>query len=213
MPIATRDIRFGAGRLYLGCSLPQPEPPGPFPVTFVRLSPTSPPPPTLIPEPIGGTDIGATVSATFIIRQRIEPVRVEQRAAPVFGQVTETDATLEIEVAETTVDKLLSYFSGAEARTVTTPFQTTRLLTAGAGPQTARIITGICLAQIVRQAPTRVFYVLLYQGYPEEGIELSFAREEMTTGIVKFRAVADTTRPTNDDLFQMAETDSELILP
>lgn len=164
------------------------------PTTGTRLALSSGTPST-------GTNIGATMGpATFAYRPTITEIMVEQATAPVDFGVNVEEASIQFNVSElTAVNLQMNLLSVARKGPATGGSQWVH----GGG------ITNPANTTVVLIAPRRdnaggTMYsvVMLYKAFLPEGVDIPFTKSTPTGMTVRLKAMADTTRPVNDHMFQ-----------
>lgn len=183
MPITVANIAFGPGTLFTGATLPGP-----------GLQPTF-----TAGVPAGGTDVGATLSAMFTIKPELEPIMVEQSLIPVDAHAKRIEISLEVEIAEMNLDRLLEHLAAGATLAGTSPNQFIQ----GGQVATPTFLTGVTLVQRDRVNPTRVSYVMLYRSVCPDGVQIAYAREKITSYKVRFLALADLARAVGDQFYSL----------
>lgn len=147
-----------------------------------------------------GTTIGATAGPVeFVFRPMPVEFKVEQALSPVDFAVSEEEATMTFEIAETTGVTLQKFFQGGTAVNATAA--SAWIYMGGSYTPATRSIT---LIHRRRDNATRYSYVHFYKAFLADMLTLPFSRSNPTFWKVRMKALADTSRAQNDHLFQLA---------
>jgi len=172
-------IGFGAGRIYVGATLPG-----------VSAAPVF-----TAGVPAGGIDIGATKSLQITIKNDVYEIMVEQAHAPILVASTKVAAMIEIEAVEIDLDRFAQYLASATHIVAPNMVQ---------GGTLVPVVTfSVVAVQQRLDDPTKLRHVMLYKAYCPDGIPLPFSREKESSYKVKFSALADCTRAVTDQIYQI----------
>lgn len=198
MPADVTKIHIGQGEIWLGGTAPAaggvPDDPTTSTVNSMTTNyaaPTS-----------GGTYVGFTNGPTTLTyKPTFYNVETEQAFATVLVTPTAEEASLDFTMEEASYTNLATGMS-----------QATTSVTAAA-PAHNNIFVGSKAAMVFKvltlmsRKRTGVGYYILtmYQTYSMNGVTLNFERRKETQNKVTMHSLADLSRPTGDQLFQLAE--------
>ena len=161
---------------------------------FTDLSPDS----TAHPSSI---HLGAIASAvTVMIKPKVEPINLDQFDSPVDVFISQLDAKIEAELAQSEMQKLQralgvgSYSTAAGYKQVTF---------GGVAP-----VPTFCLAAISpkRTDPTKAIVALLYRVSATGGIQITMSRQKTSFYKVEFTGLCDITRTAGKQIGVVYET-------
>ena len=150
----------------------------------------------------GGAYVGFTNGpATLLYKPTFYNVETEQAFATVLVTPTAEEASLEFTMEEQSYTNLALGMSQATTSVVVGPPQRNNIFVGSKATMTFRVLT-----LLSRKRTGTGYYILtMYQTYSMDGATLNFERRKETQNKVVMHCLADLTRPTGDQLFQLAE--------
>lgn len=147
----------------------------------------------------GGTYVGFTNgAATLTYKPTYYMVEVEQAFSEVVVTPTSEECTFDFVMQEASYTNLAKTMGQATTAT-------------GGGANkiyvgSKAVVTQQLLVMNSRKRSGTGYYIMtMYQSYSNDGIALNFERRKETQNKTTMRALADTTRPVGDQLFQLVE--------
>lgn len=206
MATTVARIKIGAGQVYVGGTAPTA---GTDPNDPTAGTPSAAPTMNagFTAPSTSGVDVGFTQGATTITyRTTYYGVATEQTMADVVTTPTAEEATAAFTMLEASYQNLMTAWQQG----------TSRVQNAGLSNQIAQVYVGSksTLTPVVLAIASRhtggVGYTMgvIYRAYSSEGSTFGFNRAEETRIPVTMRALADTTRPKGDQLFQVVDYDT-----
>lgn len=190
-------IHIGQGDVWLGGTAPTGGTDMTDPTSSVVNSMTS-----LFAAPAsGGTAVGFTNGpATLTYKPTYYNVETEQAFAEVLVVPTAEECSVDFVMLEASYTNLNKAMGQATSAVNVTGGSNTNFV--GGKPTVTTFLLALCSR---KRTATGYYLLTIYQVYSMDGVALNFERRKETQNKVTMRALADVTRPTGDQLFQLVE--------
>lgn len=150
----------------------------------------------------GGTHVGFTNGpATLTYKPTYYNVETEQAFAEVVVTPTAEECSLEFVMLEASYTNLANAMGQGTTEVNVGP-PANNAIFVGSKPTLA---TRLLVMNSRKRSGAGYYILTVYQTYSMDGVALNFERRKETQNKVTMRALADTTRPVGDQLFQLAE--------
>jgi hypothetical protein len=146
-------------------------------------------------------------AAKFQFKAKLEAVQIDQDTAPVDLLMTAEDASIEVSLKESSLDKIIkmlahgTYSSGADTG-LPEGAQAYEQLTVGGLVQLPTAPIALISPRRGTSNPTKYLTVCLYKAYGFAELDLSFTRTKESVYKVHFQGLADLTRAQGDRVAQ-----------
>jgi len=201
MATTVANIHIGQGEVWIGGTAPSA---GTDPLSPVTGTPSALNAMTtnFAAPSSGGTYVGFTNgAATVTYRPTFYMVETEQTMAEVVAFPTSEEMTVAFTMLEATYLNLAAAFGQGTTR-------------AASGPPVANVVyvgskstlaTQVVVLMSRKRSGTGYFILTIYAGYSSEGTTFNYERRAEQRIATTVKALADTTRPQGDQLFQLIE--------
>lgn len=147
----------------------------------------------------GGTAVGFTNGpAGLVFKPTYYMVETEQAFSEIMVVPTAEEASVDFTMLETSYLNLNKSMGQATSH-VGAGFNANHVGGKGA------VSTGMVVLNARKTTLVGYYILTVYQAYSMDGVSLNFERRKETMNKVVMRALADTTRPVGDQLFQLVE--------